>query len=813
MSIDFSKYQTIIERLRGEVGLSDFEAKFASLTKNIAKTDKFLLKMEIKRLASACTRLIDLRGFVNGECRPYEHDDRIHFLDDIAIKVFEENVAYYNGYTFGVYDAVTNTENNFRVIYQKEKAIIQQPDKQTSLATIVEKTQYPAAIFTTENYYDRAEERMNYVINMSVIVDSSTIIEVVSSDISISGCKLRLVDSKPLYLDQIIELRFIGLEQEFKFNEKFCLFYQVRNIHLIDNVQLVGVERVLDESAQSDSFQRFLSGYIKGNKRRYKINLDNTINALHIRAFEHFALPKSNELPVFIDKEKLTVKYVMTCLNNQSLYQYFQDENCNSTLHFLLNKKRIEQLKKMVKLESSLLVYCFIHQNDGKHYFYSADESQLKQDKDSMVQFLGFAASKTSFTILNLSLINVQPATAYSPYSLSRSVSRKDQYLNLPLSAQVKDEVEKLKYIITIADITTEDMVKEYQQLDCQVRDIGKLKQFGHRKISKVNMIDEIDINYSNQRQEIRFIYNTPVRLSKNTVSWSGSLKDFSASGMKVELDKPGVLNKGEVVFLSLPKLQKMTSQFDLKQMPYEIMRINKQKTVMSLHAYIEQHQHIGRTFFKFLIDKNRDKLKRDEYAFTIPGLARAFRNLLAHSFLTPTLIVQTSGSRYKTEVVICSHENGELLAKMKQLSDRDNHYNLYPLFHNPNVLDNLDNTLKKLQVDDAPYSDVLYISVKANIESIENAVITKRASELSSPQMKKMFIKRAMKLGSFYCVQMKLSRTEEPDMAFLNPELSYISSYAIHRAKQLEQEIWSVSGVIQLVDITHEAMTRYKLL
>ena len=44
-------------------------------------------------------------------------------------------------------------------------------------------------------------------------------------------------------------------------------------------------------------------------------------------------------------------------------------------------------------------------------------------------------------------------------------------------------------------------------------------------------------------------------------------------------------------------------------------------------------------------------------------------------------------------------------------------------------------------------------------------------------------------------------------------PELSYISSYAIHRGKQLEQDIWSVAGVVQVFDITKEALIRYQLM
>jgi len=815
MSTDFSKYQSIIEQLRGDAGSTNFEAKFTSLTQNLTKKDQFLLKMEVKRLAAPCTRLVDLRGLVNGECRLYEHGERSHYLDETAIKIFEENVAYYGSYTFGVYEAVTNTENNFRVIYQKEKSNIKPVEVKAKVSSdIVEKNQYPAKLYSSEKYFDRREERMNYAVNVNVIVNNKTF-EAVTSDISVHGCKLRLTGKEQLHLDQIIQIRFTGLEVDFQFGAQNTFDYCVCNISIIDNIQFVGVCSLDSSEANFTSFYQFLHGYIQGNKRRYKINLDNTIAALHARTFEHYALPKSNELVVFIEQQqhKLAPRYVMTCANNHYLHQYWHDEECHSTLHFLLNEKRLERLEKATKLNQSLLVYCFIHQNNGKYYFYSADEYELKEDKESMSQFLGFAAAKESFCILNLSLNKVYSQLSNSPYLLADSPTVKDHYINLPPTESVISAIDNLPFFITINEVSSDGIRRDYQQLDCEVRDIAKLKQFGHRKTKVVNNIEEIEINYSNQRQEVRFIYNTPVVITKSGVTWSGNLKDFSVSGLKIELDKAAVLSKGEIVYLNLPVLQKMTSKFVLQKLPYEIVRTNMQKTIVSVRAVVENHQHIGRTFFKFLIDKNKDKLTLDDYDLILPGLPKALRNLYAHSIVTPSLLVQTSGSRYKVESILCGQKQSALFEVMKQISDRDNYYNLYPLLHNTSVLNGLDSSLKKMNSKDAPLIDVIYVSVKGTKESIENKVFSKRENDFESSAAKKIFIKRALKYGDFFCIQLCLSRTKEADMAYLSPELTYISSYAIHRAKQLEQEIWSVAGVIQLFDITNEAMMRYKLL
>ena len=266
-------------------------------------------------------------------------------------------------------------------------------------------------------------------------------------------------------------------------------------------------------------------------------------------------------------------------------------------------------------------------------------------------------------------------------------------------------------------------------------------------------------------------------------------------------------------VSLTFPQLQKITSAFELKGLPYEVVRVNQDKSVLNLRVYVEKHQHIGRAFFKALIDKNKDKLTPDEYAMFSPGLAKALRNIYSRSSTSFNLVVQTSGSRYKIEAITCNDKNNSLLKQCKKLSDRVNHFNLYPLLANSEATSLMHSTLKKLSTDDEPIVDMLYVSINRSIQSIEQGVIAKLASELNSDLLQKMFIRKALKRGEFFCFQVKLSRSNEPDIQYLSPELNYVSSYAIHRGKQLEQDIWSVAGLVQVFDITNETLSRYNIM
>jgi hypothetical protein len=814
MTTDISKYQKIVEQFRGNVLNNDFETHFTAMTQHIPKTERFLLKMELKRLAAACTRLIDLRGHVDGECRPFENDGRRHYLDDNAIKVYEENIMAYRNYTFGVYEAVMSTENNFRVIYQKEKNSPGKP-LPTESTKVYEKTQYPASLFTFGPYHNRAEERMNFAISIDVFLDNGEEYECTSSDISVEGCRFRFNYPNEISIGQLIKVRFRGLEGEFEFGKEKCFNFEVRNIQKVDIVQMIGCSRAYSNEKLMDCFQSFLQGFIQGNKRRYKINLDNTINAIQSRNFEQYALPKSNELPIFVEDNKGHVlpRYALTCHNNQSIYQYWQDESRHSTLYCLVTPERILQIRKAHALGKSLLVYSFIHKSQGKSFFYTADVQQLNNDSDFKKQFLGFAASKLSFAITQLSIIDVDVDKAHSPLTVSNTLTKKNQYLNLPIPNDAIDTLNSLSCIVVANELTNELNVGQYQQLPFEQIEMSRLKNFGHKRLTSPLPMDEVGINYKNQRQEARFKYVTPVELEVEGIYCGGKSHDFSILGLKLELKNSTVLNKGDVVYLTFPELQKITSAFYLKGLPYEVMRINKSKTILNLRVYVEKHQHIGRSFFKALITKNRDKLTPDEYALLIPGLAKALRNVYSRSLTIPSLMVQTSGSRYKLEALVCGTPQNELLPVMKTLSDSPSLYNLYPLLNNLHLTNSMTTSLKKMQNDDASIPEILYIAVNLKSNIIDQAVTTKTSSELQTAMLQKMFISKALKRGLFFCIQAKLSRTDEPDMDHLNPELSYISSYAIHRGKQIEQDIWSVSGVIQLLDITAETLIRHELL
>lgn len=815
MTDDFSQYQYLIEQFKGKVNLPDFEAKYNAATENFAKSDKFLLKMELKRLASPCTRLIDLRGHVDGECKEHEIEGRRHFLDDTALRVYQDNIKRYGSYTFGVYDAVLNTENNFRVIYKKQQQSggAPKPEEKPAAVAQPDKLNYPAKLVQFGRYFPRKEERMNYAISLQVQIANGEVFEAASSDLSVSGCKIRLKDAAEIELNAEVKIRFIGLEKEFEFGNLTEFTYLIKNSVSQDGDRFIGVERKF--SGEPDSFMKFLAGYIQGNKRRYKINLENTCESIVTRGYEQFALPKSAELPVFLSKTEkgLKPKYALTSVNNNETYLYWQDERKKSTLSLLLNNSRLKRLNTLNENES-LIVFCFKHRAKGKVFFYSADLLQLAEEDDSNVaKLLGFGANKETFKVFQLQLSAVDPTKCRAPLTIAESLDRKDSYLDLPPSDEVLQIVTPIKYMVTITDITSENAVSQYRVINYKDIDPSAIKTYGHNWILNPEMVDEVKINYKNQRQESRFVYKTKVLMgAKYGAKMVGASIDFSTLGLGVKLDEPCNLKKGDEVYVSFPDLQKITTKFDLKELPYEVMRVNEKKTTVNLRVVVKRHQHMGRAFFKLLIEKNHHKLTPDEYALLIPGLAKALRNIYGHFTRSINLFVKSSGSRYKFDTIGSTGNFGQLMKLMKDYSEVGDEFNLYPVLHNFKVYDYIVKQLKLMVTNDVSVAFDLYLRVQPTGDAIHEVFVSKVGDDVATKQHQDLFIRSAKKFGEFLCFKLVLSRTGTPDMEQLSPELNYIGAYAIHRAKKLEQDFWSVVGVAQVIDITEETMFRYKV-
>ncbi|TMP71220.1 PilZ domain-containing protein, partial [Pseudoalteromonas ruthenica] len=89
------------------------------------------------------------------------HDGKQHFMDNVAIDVFEEELARHGKYTLAVYEAVMHTENNYKVMQKKQ-------DEQENTPQSESNTDSGTKLIRFASYESRCEERMHYSIKINV---------------------------------------------------------------------------------------------------------------------------------------------------------------------------------------------------------------------------------------------------------------------------------------------------------------------------------------------------------------------------------------------------------------------------------------------------------------------------------------------------------------------------------------------------------------------------------------------------------------------------------------------------------------------
>ena len=268
---DLQEYVGVIDRMKSSLNSADFDQVFSLLTSDLPKSKQFLLKMELKRMAQPCSYFIDLRGHVDGDVKPYDYMGKTHYMDDNAIKVFEAGLKQYGSYTLGLYEEVLNTENNFRVMHRKQtedrvRNALQNDGTFTNQQAEAEPELPPqyARVIHFGQYTSRRDERMHFSIDVEVELDGKRF-QASTSDLSVSGCKLKLQQAAKTDAGKLVKLHFTGLEQEFMLGLEQGVAYKIVEVSQQGAHQYLRLQRQQNETVTAEKKSQAASS---GRKRR-----------------------------------------------------------------------------------------------------------------------------------------------------------------------------------------------------------------------------------------------------------------------------------------------------------------------------------------------------------------------------------------------------------------------------------------------------------------------------------------------------------------------------------------------------------------
>ncbi|MCG9707329.1 PilZ domain-containing protein [Pseudoalteromonas shioyasakiensis] len=799
------KYESLVDELKAHLGTPQFDKLFKSKTASLTKPEQFLIKMEMSRLSQPVARFIDLRGQVTGQVKPYEYDGKQHFMDDTAIEVFEDAIKRHGGYTLAVYEAVMNTENNHRVMQKKaaEQAL-------TDDSTAAEQ---PAKVIKFASYESRREERMNYSIKITVELDKDRKVAASTSDISLSGAKIKLGPRYSVKKGQLIGLRLVGLEQDFELGLKNGIQYEVVAVEKVSReYNHVRLKRTFIEN--NEKFDEFLESFIHGNKRRYKVNLDNTLDAVVSKGYEQYYIPRVTSFYAFLSLQgdKLYPSLALTTENNIFIQRYFCDERKLSCLYSIINQQRLGHLLSSPDAVKEEYLYTFTHTAAGKIYYYSATKTELESQPHLRDLFLGFGSQKDSWQCFKLQLMPSHPEDSYIPLSLPSSAGKNIEKLNKPPTPRVQGLIKDVKYLLILTSVGTKFEQRTYQQLDYSKDAVNQLKLFGHSKHKTPPHLEPVALEYVNLRAHKRYLYKTAVSIEHHEQTITGHTRDLSVMGLQIECDQPVEFKKGDIIKLNLPDLQKITKKHDLTNLAYEVMAVSKSLTTVNLKVHrIGDLPHMAIKFFTVLIDNNKDKLRVCEETPKIPGLSTALRNMVTKSVCQFPFYLHKEAAHFKAGAIGQGLYPSPLHVLLQNFALLNETTSIDGFLSTDQITEVITPLIKDRSRQDPPLPFTLFLRFDPRQAEISDAITSRCISEDDyKPQT--LFVKKALKNDLVFVFRLYVSRTGRPDIDYLANELKYISQYALHKAKDLEEALWAVAGVGDLIDITEEALTHFDI-
>ncbi len=820
MNQDLEKYRDTIEKLKPFVNEPDFNKILSQVAASVPNHKRFLLKMELKRLARPCTRVIDLRGRVDGECSLFEYNGITHFMDHVARETFDQQVQIFGEYTLGVYEAVNNTDNNYRVMHKKEK------DDSAPTAPAAEETTAPAIpqeknvvdedsflvpAYCFANQSQRSEERMNFAVSIEMFSELNKSILGTTIDLSVSGLQFK-TDQKDLFkANEIFNVFFRGLENEYALDKRNGIPYTVVKIERTDNEQRIGLRRIIDQ--KHAYFSTFLEQFIRGNKRRYKVNIDNTLQAIKTKSYEQYYIPNFTSVPIYIEhiEDHYSPRFVLTNDCNKSSIFYWANEHNELSLSYLLNTKRLTLAIK--KGMTEFFVYTFNNVSNEKVFFYSASDVELDSDHKILKIFQGFASRKASWRMYKVQLTKVSPNQSYRPLSLPNDIGDNVRKENQPPPPRLLAKIKHVTHMALVTEVSDEMSTLLYQRYTVAKNHLPLIKKFGHSRQQPLQKMSLFRFKYQNLRVENRFQLRTPVVITHLGVTIEGITDDVSPGGLCLELNAPYQGNTYSIIEAAFPKLQSMTKKYQLHNLQYEVRNISKDGRVINLKTFIDEGNSSLPTasqFFSELIKSNRSKLKSDRDEEEFPGMGEALKNIYANNVQNIGFFIRKDGIHLVPDAITKPVQYNRLLELFTYATKDADSLNMYPLFcadHKGH--DYISDTLKSLRMTSKPTSRELYIAFDRTKEKLFEAITGVYTDQFTDEKEHREFISKAMDNGRFFAIKIFVARTGRPDTDLLRLEMSYVNVYAQHKAKSLEEDLWEIAGVGDIVDITDEAMRR----
>lgn len=770
--MDLKNYHAQIIELIAFRNKPDFAYQLDTILSAESNSDKFLIKMELSRLAKPCQRIIDLRDKVNADCELFEHKKISHYLTTNAINIFQENIKLYGLYTIGVYEAVHSHIAQQKTLQSKKIDIEDSPRKKTQCE------------FLHLGYSNkRAAQRMYFTSNVKILLEDGRRIAAHTSNVSATGVKIKLHADIGIRNSDFLQLIFIDLKFEYAESVLHTeIKYQLVKQEMDEDVHYL----YLEYADNKDEFVTFIRHFIRLNQYKYKIDVHYSYQLAKMTALKNAYVAQMNTLPIYLDS-RADSPFLFALQNrvNKKLLHEWTCDGCNQ-LPQLFNELRFAQLLAHARKNATTRLYCFTHSINGQKYFISASEDELLE-KGLKDLFIHYGSNKRSWRVYHLTLEPYQYQCNHT-YDITQPVPAK---------------FERVTHHATLQPVflPTYSISQDYDK-----KELNKINQFVHReKGKKASSI--FDLFSGEHRKEDRYLYNSKLSLSTKQADYTGQVIDFSLSGLKIKLDQNTSLVTRSKVTINLLALQHFAKKYPLSNLQYKVVRSSPNNT-FHLQVCDSKTLNICSRFFFLLVQNNPKHFK------CLPLRASKqppFQHLIEISeaaFANCVFFIAKNSARPTIRYAAIDNTYHPLLALFSIYSDKRNELNYYPLTNNQ-LYERL--IAQPFKENEIVHKEAL-IYVKVYRDKNDNLIINSLLeSDFTSEKEKSTFITESDNVGAFYALHFRLTTLAPPTFSDNSSDIRLIAHAAAHLLKKLNDELSEINAMIELIDRTPEMIQAFK--
>ncbi|MDD9177395.1 MULTISPECIES: PilZ domain-containing protein [Aliivibrio] len=776
------EYQSYVEQLIPVFGEPDFELVCNQVMSHEHASIHLIVKIELKRIMTPCKKSIDLRGRVKGQCHQYELDGYTHWLDDVAINTYHKSIERYGSYTEGVWEALTNTRNNFRVLHKNKELISASEDKN-------EEGLFKTKLIRFGHYLTRSENRLRMSTQVTVLLPNGNLIHGTSSDLSSSGARIKVPAAFEYGLGQIIQVSFPTLAKETGIKDLNGDFpYRILGIHDSEESDSYRWLRLKME-ANHDVIAIAIDEKLNKNKRRTLHDQKDQVVRARTQGYEHCFLRHTTNIPLFFSGD--TLKYAILTDHNESLWKHWHDEKNQPVINHLFKAERMQFLTKPGLKASRTHFYSFKHDHEDRELFYSMMSSEGTQQERQLFWHIG--AKRKSWKVIRLSLFELEKG---------------DKERLLTVAPEMEGVLSTLTHMGILTEISLPETQKDYLLTDKPVLAPKELNPYRHAT-APISQAHALYFDSAPRRTEPRFNYQTLVTLHHPQLGdVTGRTLDISINGLSIQLDKAVQLTKKSDVKVTFNDLQSLDKNTPLSRIGYHVLKVASNGINIQLHIEDSLKTQKSKAFLSRLIEHNIERLPMDYEQLPSMEMLKIMHQLLLNKLTTTPFFIEKDNHKIKTRCIGVNFPLNRLNKIWQHLGD-ENTLNLEPIFKT-RVRQLLVEPLKT-PANKRSHHHEIYLAVVIKDGKIKS-VFTRMLQEFSSYNDRLTFIKKAKEHGEFLAIRVTTTAVKNPLSTTSESELSQLAQHAIHYARALENELSSIVGCGEIADITDEVLIRLEL-